>query len=56
MDELIKCKIKLLNLQYFDAQGHNFILNLATVFLKQYSEKNLLRQVPSSESPKYGTA
>ena len=23
---LIKCKIKLLNLQYFDAQGHNFIL------------------------------
>ena len=23
---LIKCKIKLLNLQYFDAQGHKFIL------------------------------
>ena len=23
---LIKCKIKLLNLQYFDAPGHKFIL------------------------------
>ena len=28
---LIKCKIKLLNLQYFDAPGHKFILASPTV-------------------------
>ena len=32
---LIKCKIKLLNLQYFDAPGHKFILTSANLSRRQ---------------------
>ena len=46
MGWLIKCKIKLLNLQYFDASGHKFILLNKVIIVSRYGFIDLVGAVP----------